>query len=378
MNRIGLAGTVSPWMSGGAAVHPAELMKALNQRFSFKVVTPQKGPPVPAADGITLRTVRAITYITTFSLLVTGVQFLSDVDLIHLHDPRLFGIKKVLRRPLVTTVHGYLTLEAMADYHTRPGMPRYEFYERILQSCVDTSDYLIAVDSRIAEWLRKEFSASQISVIPNGVDLLRFRPSGIAGGPVSLPGVPQNGPRILAAKHFAAKNGMEIAVRAMPTVLQTIPDARLILAGSGKLKARLQSLVAELGIDNNVSMPGQIPNESMPELIASCDLGVIPSMPVAGVEEATSILMLELMASGKPVIASAIGGLRETIRHGETGLLVEPGQARALGERIVSTLADPQLCARIGSNARRYVELHHSWHAVANQVADVYDRFLAS
>ena len=114
----------------------------------------------------------------------------------------------------------------------------------------------------------------------------------------------------------------------------------------------------------------------MPGVIASCDVGTIPSVPVDGVEEATSVLMLEMMACGKLVVASAIGGLRETIRSGETGLLVEPANPAALADSIITGLSNPELRTRIGSNAHKFVELHHSWGAIAARIAGLYEQFL--
>jgi len=363
-------------MSGGAAVHPAELMKALCARYTFKAVTPAHHRHVNGPNQFEVSTVREIPYLTTFLVVGRGVRFLRDVDIVHSHDPRLFPLKQFLRKPLVTTFHGYLPRESMADYHTRPGMPRYEIYRRTLRGCVRASDCLIAVDHRIASWLSEEFSARDVSVIPNGVDTLRFRPMPPLPNVLDRFAIQAKGPLILAAKHFSAKNGLEYIVRAMPRVLREIPDAHLVLAGEGKLKEKLITLISELGIQRNVTMPGQIPNEFMPGVIASCDVGAIPSVPVDGVEEATSVLMLEMMACGKLVVASAIGGLRETIRSGETGLLVEPANPEALADSIIAGLSNPELRTRIGSNAHKFVELHHSWGAIAARIARLYEQFL--
>jgi glycosyltransferase involved in cell wall biosynthesis len=255
-------------------------------------------------------------------------------------------------------------------------MPRYEIYRRILRGCVRSSDCLIAVDHRIASWLEEEFFARDVHVIPNGVDTLRFNPTLRPQDTRERLGIPARGRIVLAAKHLTVKNGMEYVVRAMPLVLKDVPDAHLLLAGEGKLRGRLISLISDLGIRDNVTMSGQIPNEHMPAVIASCDVGTIPSVPIGGVEEATSILMLEMMACGKLVVASAIGGLRETMQHGETGLLVEPGNPAALAGGIISALSNSELRARIGANARQYVERHHSWEAIAAKVAKLYSQLL--
>jgi len=375
---IGIMGTVSPWMSGGAAVHPAELMKALSHRYAFKVVTPSRFSKVSGPTHPEVRTVPQVPYLTTCLLLSHGVRFLRDVELIHCHDPRLFPTKMFLRKPLITTFHGYLTRESEADYHTRPGMPRYEIYRRTMLGCVRASDCLIAVDHRIATWLTDDFVAGEVHVIPNGVDTFRFRPAHPPRDVLRRLGIQKSGPIILAAKHFTAKNGMEYIVRAMPLVVREVPNAHLVLAGEGRLREELVSLISELGIWDSITMPGQIPQEDMPAVIAGCDLGTIPSVPVSGVEEATSILMLEMMACGKLVVASSIGGLRETIRDRETGMLVEPANPVALADSIVAGLSDPELRSRVGANARHYVETHHSWGVIAERIARLYDRFLGS
>jgi glycosyltransferase involved in cell wall biosynthesis len=374
--RVGIVGTVSPWMSGGAAVHPAELMKSLADRYSFKAVTPTRNSHVSGPNLIKVRSVREIPYLTTYLVIGHGVRFLKDVDLIHCHDPRLYPIRQFLRKPLVSTFHGYLTGESVADYHTGPGMPRYEIYRRILRGCVRASDCLIAVDHRIASWLTEEFSAPRVHVIPNGVDTFRFNPTLESRETRQRLGITAKAPLILAAKHLTAKNGMEYIVRAMPSILKEVPEAHLLLAGEGRLRGSLTSLISDLRIRDSVTMPGQIPNADMPAVIASCDIGAIPSVPVGGVEEATSILMLEMMACGKVVVASAIGGLRETIRDGETGFLVEPRNPTALAYAIVSGLSSSERRAKIGANARRYVEDHHSWQVIAAKVGKLYSQFI--
>jgi glycosyltransferase involved in cell wall biosynthesis len=207
-------------MSGGAAVHPAELMKALSTRYAFKAVTPTRHFHVKGPNQFEVRTVPEIPYLTTALIVGQGVRFLKDVDIVHSHDPRLYPIKQFLRKPLVTTFHGYLTREAMVDYHTRPGMPRYEIYRRTMRGCVRSSDCLIAVDHRIASWLTDEFSASDVCVIPNGVDTIRFRPMSPSPAVLDRFGIRVKGPVMLAAKHFTPKNGLEYIVRAMPRVLR--------------------------------------------------------------------------------------------------------------------------------------------------------------
>src|SRR5205807_9332006 len=103
----------------------------------------------------------------------------------------------------------------------------------------------------------------------------------------------------------------------------------------------------------------------------------VPSVVVAGVEEATSILMLEAMACGKPVIASRIGGLSEVIEHCRTGLLVPPEDSDALAASVVTTLSDPVLGRKLGAEARDFVVRGHSWDIVAQRTSSLYDELLS-
>lgn len=378
---IGFMGPMSPWASGGISVHVAELTRVLARDHPVRIVTP--GPEGGRfRDGnAEVRIVRQfpVAPLPPFEFLPefrASLGFLRGVSILHAHDPRLATVAKFLRKPLVTTFHGYLTFEAIANSRTRPGRPLFEVYDRLVRAAVETSGWLIAVDGRIAEWLRRDYGTRNVGVIPNGVDTVRYRP-GLDGAEFRRAmGIPGEAPLILAAKHFVPKNGMDVIVRAMPRVCSEVPEARLLLAGHGELEPLIKRLVDDLSLRKRVYMPGQLPHERMPEALAACDLCVVPSVPVAGVEEATSVLALEAMASGKPVVASNLGGLREIIAHGDTGVLVSPGDPEALGASVAELLHDDKRRRDLGERARSYVVAHHSWASIAQKVEAVYERLL--
>ncbi len=378
---IGCMGPMSPWASGGISVHVAELTRVLARDHPVRIVTPgPKGGRFRDGNAETrvvrqfpVRPLPPFEFLPEFS---ASIRFLRGVSILHAHDPRLATVAKFLRTPLVTTFHGYLTFEAIANSRTRPGRPLFEVYDRLVRAAVETSEGLIAVDGRIAEWLRREYGTRRVEVVPNGVDTVRYRPRLDGAEFRRALGIPGEAPLILAAKHFVPKNGMDVIVRAMPRVCREVPEAQLLLAGHGELEPMIRRLVDDLGLRQCVHMPGQLPHDRMPLALAACDLCVVPSVPVAGVEEATSVLALEAMASGKPVVASNLGGLREIIADGDTGVLVSPGDPVALGASIAELLQDDRRRRDLGERARSYVVAHHSWESVAQKVGAVYERLL--
>src|SRR5262249_6359506 len=126
------------------------------------------------------------------------------------------------------------------------------------------------------------------------------------------------------------------------------------------------------GLSADVHLMGDVPPEEMPALYRLSDVVLIPSVPDEGVVEATSIAALEGMASGCVVIASDLGGLREIVSHGETGLLVSPGDPDAIARAILAVLEDAPLAARIGSAGRRRAVAHHATGAAAARFEEVY------
>jgi glycosyltransferase involved in cell wall biosynthesis len=131
-------------------------------------------------------------------------------------------------------------------------------------------------------------------------------------------------------------------------------------------------MAGELGLGTRIRFLGDVPATAMPGLSRRAAVVVVPSVPSKGVEEATSISVLEAQACARPVIASSLGGLREIIVDGETGILFPPGDATALADAITHVLADAGDASRLGVTAAANVLQHHSHIAGALQYAEVY------
>jgi phosphatidylinositol alpha-mannosyltransferase len=198
-------------------------------------------------------------------------------------------------------------------------------------------------------------------VIPNGVDVTRFQPG--APAPESMRG----GTAILFVGRLDERKGLEVLIRAMGQVGGQIADARLVVVGSGPLGERCRKLAAELGITDRVIFAGRVPDAELPGYYANCTVFCSPALG----GEAMGIVLIEAMAAGKPVVASAIAGYNEVIRDGVDGCLFPAGDAEALAASLTGLLRSEPARDRLSAAALARVQ-DYAWPGVAARVESVY------
>jgi rhamnosyl/mannosyltransferase len=139
--------------------------------------------------------------------------------------------------------------------------------------------------------------------------------------------------------------------------------------GSGDYYDKLKETVKDKGLARKVILTGGVPFNDIPKYLAACDVFVLPSFSRL---EAFGLVVLEAMASSKPVIVSNIPGVTEVVVEGEEGLHVEPMNAQDLADKINLLLSDSSLRKKMGENGRRKVETEFTWDKVVNQLEEVY------
>jgi glycosyltransferase involved in cell wall biosynthesis len=162
-----------------------------------------------------------------------------------------------------------------------------------------------------------------------------------------------------------------LLLRAAGRVRQALPEARLLIVGDGPRRPLLENMAAELGVADTVRFVGT--QSEMPRVLGLVDLVVLTSHM-----EANPVSILEAMASQKPVVATRVGSVPETVLEGTTGYLVEPGDERHLAERIVEMLGDRPHAAAMGAAGREQVLAHwtvdHMTRGYENLLTEIYDR----
>lgn len=180
---------------------------------------------------------------------------------------------------------------------------------------------------------------------------------------------------ILTVGRLVERKGHDLVIKALPLVLEKIPESVYVIVGDGPEKNRLEKLVKELNLKGKVIFAGSVPvNDRQNTLLAyyhACDVFVMPNRIVRGDVEGFGIVFLEAGACGKPVIGGRSSGVPDAIIDGETGLLVNPESEEEIAMALIRLLLDKKLAGRLGRNGRKRVEKELNWKKLSRKYYDV-------
>jgi len=279
-------------------------------------------------------------------------------DLIHIHE----GLVPFL--PLLTI--RYSDARKVLTFHA--GFDRslwYGIMRPILEPYFNELDAVIAV-SEVAVNSHRQYFPGKYRVIPNGVDVGKFQPTG-----KKVEALLKYKYRVLFVGRLEPRSGLPYLLKAMTHVVRAVPEVVLVVVGEGPYRYKYQRMVPPHVAQHIIWCGRVLPESGLPCYYRTADLFVAPSPG----GHSFGITLLEAMSTGIPVVASSIPGYRQLVDDGETGLLVLPGDVNALAEKIIMLLHDTQLRHILGSNGRRKA-LRFAWDKVADAVEKVYYELL--
>jgi glycosyltransferase involved in cell wall biosynthesis len=371
--------------SGGQNVHVAALSTRLGELGADVVVHTRRQSPeiadrVALGPGVVVDHVSAgpprvvakdqlFGFMDDFAASLRQQWSVERPDIVHAHfwmsGYAAIRAARPLDIPVVQTFHalGVVKRRHQGEKDTSPS-------ERIdIESAVARSaDHIVATCSdEVFELVRMGARAGDISVVPCGVDVSLFRPSG--------PAEPRDRRlrRLVVVSRLVERKGIGNVIAALPC----LPDTELVIAGGGasdQLDAdpevrRLTELARRLGVGHRVAFRGGVNHERLPALLRSADAVIcVPWYEPFG------IVPLEAMACGVPVIASAVGGLVDTVVDGVTGLHVPPRQPASVARAASRLLADPEYGRALGGAGAQRAHRRYSWQRVGAATLDVYRR----
>jgi glycosyltransferase involved in cell wall biosynthesis len=290
----------------------------------------------------------------------------SHADLLHVHHAefRQFICQRIIRTklPLLATVHSATVL-----IHLAP-----DWLRDIVIRNYSNADWLIAVSNYVKETIvRNGANPDRITVIPNGVDIIKFRPDNTHNARHQLK-LNRHGNIVLFTGNLKTIKGVDVLIRAISRSKNSLSNHQLYILGKGPEKTNLINLANDLGVANKVTFVGFIPREQIPLWYQACDVFVMPSS-----SEGLSLSVLEAMSTGRPVITTTPDfGEHDAIISEETGLLVDYGEIDQLSQALDNIATYPEFASNLGNNARTLAERKFSWDIVGKKTIDVYNKLL--
>ncbi len=173
---------------------------------------------------------------------------------------------------------------------------------------------------------------------------------------------------------FYRYEGLDLLADAFSLIAERYPDTVLLLVGGGEMDAELKSRIRSAGLESRLVMPGRIPHERIAGVYALTDILVYPRYSMRLTELVTPLKPLEAMAMGKVFIASDVGGHKELIKDGHTGILFPAGNAEALASGLENLLGDKELRERLQSQGLDWVRKHHTWEKTTSVYPRIYEK----
>lgn len=282
------------------------------------------------------------------------------IDLVHTHGYKadLYGYVAAKRagKPLVATCHNWVG-----------GTAALGIYNRLDRLVLKRFNAIAAVADAVRErLLASGIAPARIKTIANGVDVEAFERS------QSVPAPEISGGKIIGVvARLDLQKGFEFLFSAVRELSRSFPGIKVVISGEGPDRQAIEQMIERDGLRNSVVLAGQ--QSDMPGVYAAMDVFVLPSL-----NEGLPMTVLEAMAASRPVIATRVGAVPRVVRDGETGLLVNPGDAAALRDAIARLLTDPDLCQRMSTQAHDWVQRNFTSEVMARQYRTMYDQVLGN
>lgn len=299
-------------------------------------------------------------------------------DIVHAHSPAINGVAAVraaraLGVPVAYEIRAFWEDAAVDHGTSAEGGLRYRLTRALETWVVRQADAVFTICEGLrADLAQRGIPAQKITVIPNAVDSAHFQ-FGLPRERALAEFLSINERPVLGfIGSFYAYEGVVDLIRALPSVVQRLPELRVLLVGGGPCHDEVSALVRELDLDDTVIMTGRVPHAEVDRYYSLVDVFCYPRRPMRLTELVTPLKPLEAMAQGRLVLASDVGGHRELIRHDETGMLFKAGSHEALADAIVSLFNARERWPALHAAGRHYVEAERSWPLSVARYAPVY------
>lgn len=317
---------------------------------------------------------REILLMARLARRIRSLAAAEKVDLIHAHSPLLNGLPALwaarrLNLPLVYEARAFWEDAAVDHGSFKEGSARYRISRALETFLFRHADRVVTICEAMRRDLRERgISTEHVRVVPNGVNIDEFKPLPRAAALAHRLGL-NGGPVFGFIGSFYRYEGLRFLLETFPKIRAQIPDARLMLVGGGEEEETLKIIA---GKNDGILFTGRVPHREVGDYYSLVDVFVCPRLRMRLTELVTPLKPLESMAMQKAVLASDVGGQRELIENGHTGLLFAADSAEDLVKQSVRLVRDTALRRRLGEAGRRFVSSERSWDKLVQRYLPIY------
>ena len=302
-------------------------------------------------------------------------------DVLHVHSPALnvlpvLVLGRKLGIPVVYEIRAFWE-DAAVDHGSYSEFSwKYRLVHALETWTCRRVNHLAVLCEGIKQDLQKRgIGENRITIVPNGIHAADFQPCPVDEEFRHAWGL--NGKIVIGfVGSFYRYEGLDLLVEAFAKLLRKKDNLVLLLVGGGEVAEELKAQVHRKSLGSHVKFPGRISHDRIPGVYGLCDFLVYPRNSIRLTELVTPLKPLEAMAMKKPVVASDIGGHRELIRDGETGVLFQSGNVSSLVKALDGIICDPERVQQLVQQGKAWVMRERSWEKIVYRYASIYQEVL--
>lgn len=293
-----------------------------------------------------IRFIGILTFWAKISLQIWKIK----PDIVHSQSLSI-GIPALLTKRIMTIP--YIVWGQGSDVYL-PG----RFIRITTKPILHDADAVLALTQDMKSKMQKIYDG-EITVVPNGINLERFRG-------ISINRKIGKAKTILFVGRLHPVKGVQYLIEAMAIVHREMPDVKLIIVGNGPERSKLEKLVELLDLHECIQFTGEVPQEKIPQIMYEGDIFMLPSL-----SEGFAIVNIEAMAAGLPIVATNVGGIPEIVEDGVNGYLVNPKKPDEIADRVLKLFQNEKIRERMSTENREKAGMY-SWECITNHVENLY------
>ena len=307
-----------------------------------------------------------------------------DADVFEIHNNSAYGLPDLLEKlgkknPVIHMIHGPLADEYEQGLRNEHQTLRMKLANKFMkyqakqeEAMAKKATQIVAVSnySKGKILAHYDLDKNRIQVIPNGVDIRKFRPTDITEARIQLNF--SNDPIVLFVGGLVPRKGLLKLVEVAKKVVNEQTKARFVIVGDGPLRGQLDQSLKAAGLTGNFIFLRNVEEDKLAAVYNAADVFVLPS-----IQEGQGIVLLEAQACGKPVVAFGVGGVNETVLQNQTGFLLEPDDIEGMANKLLELLGNNDLRQKMGAAGIKFVTENYTWDLCAQRMLNLYKEVLS-